>query len=259
VFGLKTRKPSELEPEVELSASTDGRLIYAIGDIHGRLDLLEALLRKVAKDAGAARVRQRPVLVFLGDYVDRGPSSKGVIDCIMRLSAVKSLEVRSLKGNHEQAMLDFLDDPEFGPTWVQYGGGPTLTSYGVTAPQGRQPEAWIAARDALAQAVPAHHLRFLTQLELSAQYGDYFFVHAGLRPGVPIEAQTEQDMLWIRDEFLDERRPFDKVVVHGHSPEAEPVMNAVRIGLDTGAYATGVLTAARLFDRERGLIQTQKA
>jgi serine/threonine protein phosphatase 1 len=155
-------------------------------------------------------------------------------------------------------MLTFLADPEFGPTWASYGGGPTLASYGVAAPTGRQPEAWAEARDALTKAVPAHQLRFLNALEPSVEYGDYIFVHAGLRPGVALEDQTEQDKLWIRDEFLQERRPFAKIVVHGHSPEAEPVMNAVRIGLDTGAYATGVLTAARLYGFERSVIQTRE-
>jgi serine/threonine protein phosphatase 1 len=231
-------------------------LIYAIGDVHGCLDLLEQLLKKIALDAEASRPTDKPVLIFLGDYVDRGPESRGVINTVQRLSAIEGLELRALKGNHEQALMAFLLDPAFGPTWLQHGGAATLVSYGVAAPQTRIPtEVWTEARDAFALALPSEHLHFLQALELNVEYGDYIFVHAGLRPGVPIERQTEQDMLWIRTEFLEERRPFAKVVVHGHTPEAEPFLGPVRIGLDTGAYATGVLTAARLFNTERSVIQ----
>jgi serine/threonine protein phosphatase 1 len=250
LFGFGFRKRSEALP------STEGRLIYAVGDVHGRLDLLDDLLAKIVDDIAASPQAGPPVLIFLGDYVDRGAHSRGVIDRLIALERQPNLELRVLKGNHEQALLTFLEDPEFGPSWIQNGGAATLASYGVAAPQTRlPPEPWVQARDALAQALPPEHLRFLRSLELCVEYGGYIFVHAGLRPGVPIDRQTERDMLWIRAEFLEERRPFAKMVVHGHTPEAEPYMGPVRIGLDTGAYATGVLTAGRLFDADRRILQ----
>ena len=236
--------------------STDGRLIYAVGDVHGRLDLLEDLLGQIAEDAATIKPSGDMVLVFLGDYVDRGAYSRGVIDCLIRLSAVPGIELRALKGNHEQAMLEFLDEPEIGPGWVQQGGAATLVSYGVAAPQTRNvADLWDQASQALAEALPPEHFRFLRGLELYAEYGDYIFVHAGLRPGVSIERQSERDLLWIRDEFLEATGPFPKVVVHGHSPEAEPFLGEHRLGLDTGAYATGILTAARLYGTERAILQ----
>jgi serine/threonine protein phosphatase 1 len=253
VFGFGSRKKTSRPPP-----STGGRLIYAIGDVHGRLDLMDVLLNKIAADSAAASPAERPVVVFLGDYVDRGPGSRGVIETVMRLKATPEIELRALKGNHEQAMLAFLDDPEYGPAWLQNGGAATLASYGVGAPQTRiQPEEWQQAREKFAEAIPPDHLQFLRDLELRAEYGDYVFVHAGLRPGVPIERQTEQDMLWIRYEFLQEKRPFEKVVVHGHTPEPEPFFGEVRLGLDTGAYATGVLTAARLHGTQQSMIQAR--
>jgi serine/threonine protein phosphatase 1 len=231
-------------------------LIYAVGDVHGRLDLLEDLLGQIAADAAKIKPSGDMVLVLLGDYIDRGAYSRGVIDCLIRLSGVPGVELRVLKGNHEQALLDFLDEPEIGPAWVQQGGAATLVSYGVAAPQTRNAaELWAQASEALAEALPPEHLRFLRGLELYAEYGDYIFVHAGLRPGVPLERQSERDLLWIRDEFLEASGPFPKVVVHGHSPEPEPFLGKHRLGLDTGAYATGILTAARLYGTDRTILQ----
>ncbi len=253
-FGFK-RKRAVLDPE---RPTPGDRLVYAIGDVHGRLDLMDVLLVKIARDAQATEPAQKPVLVFLGDYVDRGPASRGVIETLIRLSAAHNLELRALKGNHEQALLSFLEDPDFGPAWVQNGGAAALASYGVAAPQTRnQTEGWEQTREKFAQALPPEHLKFLRDLEIHAEYGDYIFVHAGLRPGVPIARQTEQDMLWIRQEFIQERRPFEKVVVHGHTPEPEPFLGSVRLGVDTGAYATGVLTAVRLFGPDQTILQAR--
>lgn len=252
MFGFGAKKHRALGH----APSTDGRLVYAVGDVHGRLDLLEDLLGQIAEDAAAVDDAGDTVLVFLGDYIDRGAYSRGVIDCLIGLSTVPGVELRALKGNHEQAMLGFLDDPEVGPGWVAQGGAATLVSYGVAAPQTRIPtDIWSQASVALAEALPAEHVRFLQGLELYAEYGDYVFVHAGLRPGVPIERQNEKDLLWIRDEFLEETRAFPKIVVHGHTPEAEPFLGEHRLGLDTGAYATGILTAALLYGTERSILQ----
>lgn len=247
---LIQRKP---EPK---PVSTGGRLIYAVGDVHGRLDLLDPLLGQIGADAARDEGEGRPVLVFVGDYVDRGAASKGVIERVIALQREGRFEVCALKGNHEEAMLIFLQDPHFGPTWCEQGGAQTLSSYGVTAPMLRMDdEAWERARQELADALPADHRNFLECLSLKALFGDYVFVHAGLRPGVALEAQREQDLLWIRQEFLSATRPFEKIVVHGHTPAEQAWLGDNRIGIDTGAYATGVLTAVRLEGPARRLIQ----
>jgi serine/threonine protein phosphatase 1 len=239
------------------AASTDGRIIYAVGDIHGRLDLLDRLLRMILDDLAQHGPASRPMLVFVGDYVDRGPSSRGVIQRLLALRGSDTLETRTLKGNHEQAMLQFLGDASKGPEWVSYGGGATLSSYGVTPPALDADEAtWESARRDLADAVPEDHLDFLWSLELSVTVGDYLFVHAGVRPGVALADQREHDLLWIREDFLSASAPFDKVVVHGHTPREQAFVGPHRIGLDTGAALTGVLTAVRLGAGEPTLIQT---
>lgn len=250
LFGLKTAR--------EAPPSTDGRLIYAIGDVHGRLDVLGPLLHDIAKDALATRPAERPLLALLGDYVDRGPDSRGVIDLILQMQADTTFEVAALKGNHEEALLQFLEDPAFAATWMEHGGGATLASYGVQpATQRTDVEAWVKVRDAFDQALPAEHRRFYQTLELIRVVGDYAFVHAGVRPGVALEDQTERDLMWIRHEFLNDRGPFDKVIVHGHTPTEEPQMLKHRLGVDTGAYATGVLTAVRLYGEEQRLMQAK--
>jgi serine/threonine protein phosphatase 1 len=227
-----------------------------VGDVHGRLDLLDPLLDQIRADAARLAVERRPVLVFVGDYVDRGVASKGVIDRVIALKREDRFEVCALKGNHEEALLAFLEDPYFGPTWSEQGGAQTLLSYGVTAPMMRtDEEQWEKARQAFAAALPADHLRFLQGLALMAVFGDYVFVHAGLRPGVALEAQSEHDLLWIRQEFLNSSRPFEKIVVHGHTPAEEAFLGDNRIGIDTGAYATGVLTAVRLEGANQRFIQ----
>jgi serine/threonine protein phosphatase 1 len=236
--------------------STDGRLVYAVGDVHGRLDLLDPLIQTIAKDAAASQPTERPMLVFLGDYVDRGPDSAAVIDRLIALQAKDAFETRALKGNHEEALLEFLAQPNFGPTWLDHGGGPTLACYGVAPPAVRtDPAGWAATRDAFAEALPERHLQFCQSLELMVTVGDYAFVHAGVRPGVALDRQAEKDLLWIRREFLEARSGFGKVIVHGHTPTQEPQLTENRIGLDTGAYATGVLTAARLLDDSCRILQ----
>ena len=238
--------------------STGGRLVYAVGDVHGRLDLLDPLIRRIADDVLQQRPSERPMLVFVGDYVDRGLESKGVIDRLIALRAEAAFEVRTLKGNHEEAMINFLSDATVGAEWVEYGGAQTLVSYGVNPPKQRDNAAdWERAREEFGQLMPPSHLAFLSGLELIMVVGDYAFVHAGLRPGLSIQDQDEHDLMWIRDVFLNERRPFEKVVVHGHTPEETPFVGERRIGIDTGAYATGVLTAVRLMGEERAILQVK--
>lgn len=254
--------PFRQRPKVEApsSASTGGRLVYAIGDIHGRLDLLQRLLTAISADSIQTRNAERPLIVFLGDYIDRGAESSGVIEQILSLRRQARFEVRCLKGNHEQALLQFLDDPGFGPAWVGHGGGPTLMSYGIAPPQMRSDEeGWAATRLAFRAALPPKHLDFFESLELSLVVGDYLFVHAGVRPGVPLAHQSEQDLLWIRGEFLNDVNGFEKMIVHGHTPVDRPYVGRSRIAVDTGAYATGLLSAARLIDRDRDFLEARAA
>lgn len=162
-----------------------------------------------------------------------------------------------LRGNHEDVLLRFLEDPSIGPDWVEHGGAQTLLSYGVTPPQRVDPVPWEKVRDLFAEALPDSHLAFFQGLEHYAAIGDYVFAHAGVRPGVPLEQQTSQDLLWIRRPFLDVEKAIDRVVVHGHTPTEEPHLGRWRIGVDTGAYATGVLTAVRLLGSERSFLSTR--
>ncbi len=238
--------------------STGGRRVYAVGDVHGRHDLLEALLREIGRDVAATPPGAQPLLVFLGDYVDRGPGSAQVVEAVLRLQDEGDFEIRALKGNHEEALLRFLDDPHFGSTWAEHGGSATLASYGVRPPATRtDPVAWADAAQAFAATLPAAHLDFYRTLDLMTEVGDYAFVHAGVRPGVALAHQEERDLLWIRGEFLQASGPFGKVIVHGHTPMEEPQVTPHRLGLDTGAYATGVLTAVRLDEASQRFIQAR--
>lgn len=244
--------------------STGGRLIYAIGDVHGHLDLLDQLLDIIAHDVAAEGRSDAPVLLLVGDYVDRGPNSRGVIERLIALQAASSqagtFETRFLLGNHEQTLLAFLDAPEGGGAWLEFGGGATLSSYGVPPPPGRSDlAAWTIAQERFREALPADHLGFLTRLELSARYGDYLFVHAGVRPGVALEQQDPEDFLWIRGDFLEAPHRLGCIVVHGHTPAEAPFLGADRINIDTGAYATGVLTAVKLVGGPPVILQAQRA
>jgi serine/threonine protein phosphatase 1 len=251
--GLFGRKPARDTPP-----STGGRLVYAVGDVHGRLDLLGPLLQGIAQDVLVTRPEQRPLLVFLGDYVDRGPDSRQVVDRVLKMQADAAFEVVALKGNHEEALMQFLADSAFGMTWMEHGGAATLASYGVQPCAMRTDAgAWAVVRDTFERTLPNAHRTFYEALELCRVVGDYAFVHAGVRPGVALKDQAEHDLLWIRYEFLNDRGPHDKVIVHGHTPAEEPQVLKHRLGLDTGAYATGVLTAVRLYGVEQRLIQAK--
>ncbi len=222
-----------------------GVRIYAIGDIHGRDDLLEALLETVRDDAARFPCRRR-VLVYLGDFIDRGPDSAAVIG---RLAAgpPPGFKAIHLIGNHETTMRAFLDDARFGPAWVSFGGAATLASYGVTPPGGlASREVWQELRVRLARALPGSHRRFLGGLAHHWRCGDYLFVHAGIRPGIGLDQQDEDDLIWIREEFLRSDDDFGAVVVHGHTIRWEPEVRDNRIGIDTGAFTTGRLTCAVL-------------
>jgi serine/threonine protein phosphatase 1 len=228
-------------------------ILYAVGDIHGRADLLADLMERITNDREQAG-DHRAALIFLGDYVDRGPESDRVLDLLLGLDRER-FEVRTLLGNHDQALLDFMREPAGAGPWMKHGGVETLAAYDVAAPRLAGDDAgWAAAAEALKERMPRAHVDFLETLELTAEYGDYFFAHAGARPGVGLDRQTEHDLLWIRDDFLDDERPFEKVIVHGHTPEKQVHSDGRRIGVDTGAYASGVLSAVRLFENSRDLL-----
>jgi serine/threonine protein phosphatase 1 len=244
---LNSKKAAEAPP---------GRRIYAVGDVHGRADLLEALLEKISADCALGGFEGDPILVFVGDYIDRGLQSRAVIDRLLRL-ADEGYETYFLKGNHEAVLLEFLDRPETGAVWFAIGGAETLFSYGVPAPKpGAAAKEWRFASRALRAAIPAPHMRFLTRLKLTVQLGDYLFVHAGLRPGEPLERQAENDLLEIRAPFLNARRRWPFTVVHGHTPFDEVTRKPGRISIDTGAYATGRLSAVRLQGAEVAVLHT---
>jgi serine/threonine protein phosphatase 1 len=235
------------------------RPIYAIGDIHGRLDLLTPLLQTIRNDIETHALNlHRPMIVFLGDYIDRGPQSRAVVDSILALRQDPTLEIRTLKGNHEQALLLFLESPQFGPTWLAHGGATTLASYNIPPP-GPRDEAAIfdKVRGAFRDALGDTHLQFFEGLEIFVQEGDYAFVHAGVRWGVPLHEQKEEDLLWIRQDFLNSDACMEFVIVHGHTPVEYPFLGQGRIGVDTGAYATGVLSAVRLWQTSQTILQSR--
>ena len=217
----------------------DRMRIYAIGDVHGRDDLLERMLAKIDEDLAAHPI-ERAIQVFLGDYVDRGPSSRGVVSRLF--DRAHSHETVFLLGNHEVMFSQFLEAPEILGHWQQLGGLDTLMSYGVEVPHKIAPAQFADLSAAIFKAMPASHRSFLNQLVPWFSCGSYFFVHAGVRPGVALEAQRQQDLCWIREEFLNHEGDFGKIIVHGHTPVPEPEIWPNRINIDTGAYATGRLT-----------------
>ncbi len=232
-----------------------GTRIYAVGDIHGRLDLLDSLLDQIQRDADDAPNLLKS-LVFLGDYIDRGPDSARVIERLIH-GLPPMFSTVCLRGNHEDVMLRFLGDLRAAPGWLTYGGRATLVSYGVDAPSPDASQARLAvAQQDLNHALPDHHRAFLTGLRSCASFGDYHFVHAGVRPGVPLDRQRDMDRLWIRHEFLNSREDLGKVIVHGHTVATEPESYPNRIGIDTGAYATNRLTALVLEGTERRFLCT---
>lgn len=225
-----------------------GHRIYAVGDIHGRLDLLEQITGQIRDHARGAQAE----VIFLGDYIDRGPESARVVDFLIDDPFGGAMACTFLKGNHEATLLDFLVNPAVGPAWMQYGGGETLMSYGVRAPLGKSDEAgWAEASQALTRILPGEHVGFYQRLQVSAERGLYFFAHAGVDPDRPLENQDEASLLWVREPFLNDTRKLSRVIVHGHTPASMPYADERRIGLDTGAYQTGKLTAACL---ERGSV-----
>jgi serine/threonine protein phosphatase 1 len=231
-----------------------GTRVYAIGDVHGSVGLLRSLYSLIENDAKSLGPSgARPTLVLLGDYVDRGPDSRGVVDLLLTPPA--GFDQHLLMGNHEQALLRFLDEPESGRDWLLQGGAETLASYGV-APGLGSADRLRRMAGALADRMPAPHRTLLRALKPWMAIGDYAFVHAGVEPGVPLEAQTTDALLWIREPFLGSARWHGRMIVHGHTVVPEPEFHPNRIAIDTGAYATGVLTCLVLEGADRRLLRT---
>ncbi len=231
-----------------------GVRIYCIGDIHGRADLLLQLLAAIARDATGYVGSKK--IIYLGDYIDRGEESMAVIDFLLN-HPLPGFEAIYLRGNHEQTMLDFLQRAEIAPGWLAWGGKATLVSYGVRmAKIPAQKEEYIALQQNLASRLPESHLEFLRMTRLSYSSGSYYFVHAGVRPGIPLNQQIAKDQLWIREEFLSCRKHYEQIIVHGHTISEEAEIHPNRIGIDTGAYQGGKLTALVLEGNTQRLIQT---
>jgi serine/threonine protein phosphatase 1 len=225
----------------------DGRIGFAVGDIHGRADLLGEMFTLLeARAAAEQREGGKPIVVFLGDYVDRGPQSAAVVNMMLE-GRPHGYERHCLKGNHEESMLLFMQAPLENRAWVVQGGAETLVSYGVQPPPpvGAKDEDWANVAAALKARVPPAHLAFLKGLERYVTYGDYAFVHAGVDLARTLEEQTDEDLFWSRDRFIASKKRFSHRVVHGHTPVDRPYADERRVGVDTGAYASGTLTAAR--------------
>jgi len=234
----------------------EGRRLYCIGDIHGRLDLLEELHQQIRADA--ADFDGSKGVVYLGDFIDRGAQSRQVIDLLIE-QPLAGFEAIHLLGNHEQTMLDFLAYPQAAASWLAYGGQVCLLSYGVGLGRVQMAQQVDVLRDELEARLPRSHRDFLASCRLLHAEGSYCFVHAGIRPGVPLEEQAPEDLLWIREEFTRSTADHGCIVVHGHSISEEVEMLPNRIGIDTGAFYSGLLTALVLEGSEQRLLQTGRA
>ncbi len=248
-LSLFRRSPPRAVPT--LSA---GRRIFAIGDIHGFADRLDILLGMIIADLAASPPVEAEI-VFLGDYIDRGPNSAAVLDRLARRDV--PLPFVALRGNHEALLLEALADPAGMAHWCRSGGDATLASYGIELSPQAGGKALARARKALLERLPEQHRRFLAHTAFHHVAGPYTFVHAGLRPGVPLDQQSEDDLLWIRDAFFRSAHSIDGVVVHGHTPRPRPENETHRINVDTGVFKYGVLTCAVLEGAERRFLSTR--
>ncbi len=245
---LSRRRPSS-EPilgrrRIDLGSSPPSYPIYVIGDIHGCINELKSAEARIAADMTACG--RKGMIILLGDYIDRGPASRLVIDHLVRPSEL-GLKRIALCGNHDDTFHKFLKAPERHSEWLGWGGEQTLISYGIDLSHLLSMKSRpTALRDVLVEAVPASHRQFLAELPVCLRIGDLFFVHAGIKPGIPLDMQEDQDMLWIREPFLTEGPMMPLLVIHGHTPQPEADVGPGRIGIDTGAFFTGKLTVLKI-------------
>lgn len=247
-------KPRQ-KPKLAGATVPDGVRVYAIGDVHGRLDLLKALLAQIISD-DRHREPADTQIILLGDLIDRGPDSAGVIETL-RLLSQGGLNIRCIAGNHEEVMLDTLNNPtaEMARFFYRIGGRETLLSYGISEEDmERLDYAELAMR--MKDIVPPEHIAFLQDMENCIIIGDYAFVHAGISPHVALENQQLKALRWIREEFLNHDGEFEKTIVYGHTITKNVDFGTSRIGLDTGAYKSGKLTAMGLEGSARWFMDT---
>ena len=243
------RKLGLLGADKNLPRGKEGCRAYAVGDIHGRLDLLDRLLANIEADM-AAREKKRTFIIFLGDYVDRGPDSAGVVE---RLRTYRNPDAKLifLGGNHEEVLLNILaGKPGVLPSWLKFGGAECAASYGIDTSELARVHEEIAIEMVRAR-VPRAHREFLENCADTFRFGDYLFVHAGIRPGIAVDEQSRDDLRWIRDPFLSDAKEHGFVVVHGHTIVSQVEERPNRIAIDTGAYYSGVLTALAVEDERR--------
>lgn len=249
IFGAFTAQPSP--------HGAEGYRAYAIGDIHGRLDLLDQLLAQIEADIAARRAKQN-LVVFLGDLIDRGPQSAQVVERL-RTWQPRDATTIFLCGNHEEVLLRVLaGEPNILADWLKFGGVECLESYGLDA-AGLSEQSNLAALAAVKAVIPTEHKAFLASFSDTFRFGDYLFVHAGIRPGLGVAAQAQKDLRWIRDPFLEDLTDHGFVVVHGHTITETVEERINRIGIDTGAYRTGVLTAMAIEGSQRWFLDTATA
>jgi serine/threonine protein phosphatase 1 len=261
-FGLRNRPPQNIQnriQSVEEARIDDNRVVYAIGDIHGMSGLLDNLLHKIIDDRET--IDAKAELIFLGDMVDRGPNSQEVIDTIykMKHGSQNLFVVHVLQGNHERMMIDFIANPEkTGAMWLRHGGDATLQSYGVHSPQQPTEKHLRYLRNEFVDRLLPEHSLWLGQLDSKFTIGDYFFCHASINARKALSEQKDEDLLWSRRFPDDEDGPQEKIIVHGHLPVTSPLIAKYHINVDTGAFATGCLTAVKLIGQQRSFLSTAK-
>lgn len=227
-------------------SAVDEMRLYIIGDIHGRSDLLDRIVDEINRDINEFGW-QESLTITLGDYVDRGPDSRGVLDRLSRNPF--PTDYIALKGNHEAIFEEFVNQPSVASHWRDLGGLETLHSYGVPMDNLMLGKGFEEAARALSAVIPEAHRTFLGSLKTHISIDNCFLCHAGVRPNVPLDRQNANDLLWIRDEFLNSRQSFGKMIIHGHTPNEWPEVRPNRVNLDTGAFATGRLTCL-VIDRD---------
>lgn len=235
---------------------SQAEILWAIGDVHGRHDLLARLLQHIREEAQSLPLPVR--VIILGDFIDRGAQTKEVIDDLLALHDDDRLNATLLMGNHEQQMLAFLQDWRQGEIWCRYGGDSTLASFGLRPPTVSHSRAgWEALSEDLRYRLGARRLQLLRQLQYYAVFGSYLFVHAGIRPGRPLAKQSVEDLLSIRKDFTGSSKHADWTIVHGHTRTAEVHSDARRISIDTGAYQTGRLSSLKILEDEQCVIEAK--
>ena len=241
----------QVQPRPELP---DNIRIYCIGDIHGRNDLLQKLLLMIQEDS--LGFNGQIYMIYVGDYIDRGMQSQEVIETLLG-SEQAGIHYVYLRGNHEQTLLDFLMNADVGRSWLSYGGQSTLASYKVNVnkiPTKR--EEFNSLREQLATNIPPSHYAFYQKTQSCFELGNYFFVHAGVHPKYPLSKQQAEDMLWIREEFINSHKNYEKIIVHGHTVTEQVEILPHRIGIDTGAYSSGILSCLVLESTQQRILQT---